>query len=219
MGWFKTTLWTEIRAAGAGDTQASEAVVERYRPVIRRYLLKRGSNHADAEDLAQEVLLRLFTQGRLAGADATRGRFRSYLLGITRNVLHETRRRAQALKRGGGAAPLSLADLETEPPAEEGDEAAFDACWLEALMGRALEALRQRSSRQYDLLKFTLADQSIAEIAAATGRTANAVRVDMHRARKRLGEALTAEISTYTNSSTERAEELAWLTGHLGQAL
>ncbi|MDC3378658.1 sigma-70 family RNA polymerase sigma factor [Planctomycetota bacterium] len=219
MGWFKTTLWTEVRAAGSGDAKASQSVVERYRPVVVAYLIKRGRRPDDAEDLAQDVLVRLFTRGRLAAADRGLGRFRSYLLGVARNVLRESLRREQAQKRGGGQAPLSLAELEIDPAQPESSDEAFDACWLEGLMSRALDRLQAGSPRHYDLLQRTLSGQTPAQIAAATERSAGSVRVDLHRARKKLGDALRAEIATYAGSASEQAEELALIVAHLGQSL
>jgi RNA polymerase sigma factor (sigma-70 family) len=64
-----------------------------YRPLVYRVAVAKGLQHADAEDLAQEVLG--VVERSLDQYDTQRGGFRSWLYQITRNLVvnHLTRRR------------------------------------------------------------------------------------------------------------------------------
>ena len=57
---FPSTLWTLIRSAGAGRDAAVTDFVTRYRPAIVRFACRRWLDAARAEDVAQEVLVRVF---------------------------------------------------------------------------------------------------------------------------------------------------------------
>src|SRR5262245_57913288 len=89
---FQTTRWTQVVAARGTSPAAKEALRELcaayYAPVelfVRRY----GGGEGDARDLTQEFFARLLeAHGTgLGGADQTRGRFRTYLLGAVKHHL------------------------------------------------------------------------------------------------------------------------------------
>jgi DNA-directed RNA polymerase specialized sigma24 family protein len=90
---FPTTIWTTISQAGAHDRAALEDFAQRYRAPILAYLRGRGFSGNDAEDLCQEVFVRVLQSGVLAKADRSRGRFRSLLLTVTTRVVQDRRRR------------------------------------------------------------------------------------------------------------------------------
>ena len=91
---FPSTIWTTIRLAGEQEQDALEEFAQRYRAPILNYIQKRGFLGNDAEDLCQDVFVRVL-QGRvLAKADRERGRFRSLLLAVTSRVIqHRLRKR------------------------------------------------------------------------------------------------------------------------------
>jgi RNA polymerase sigma-70 factor (ECF subfamily) len=78
------------RVAG-GDSSALEKLYDRYAPPVYSLALRIVRDPETAEELAQEVFLRLW---RYAGTyEPTRGRFAGWLLGITHNLaLNEVRR-------------------------------------------------------------------------------------------------------------------------------
>src|SRR4051812_27480051 len=84
---FPTTAWSAIRSAGAGQSVAVNALVERYRPSVVGFVRRLGLDATSAEDVAQEVFLRLLDDRVLVRADRGRGRFRSLLLAVTRQVV------------------------------------------------------------------------------------------------------------------------------------
>ena len=92
------TRWSLIRNAHlAGQPEsASEArrlLVLRYAPAIRRYLGGIVRNDEDADELSQDVMLRLM-RGDFAGADPTRGRFRDLLKTAIRNMVKSSWQKA-----------------------------------------------------------------------------------------------------------------------------
>jgi len=79
----------------AGDRRAFQMLIERHQAGVYGYLRSRLLQHADAEDLTQEVFLRSYI-GR-ARFDGTI-KVRAWLLGIARNVLREYVRKAKRRK-------------------------------------------------------------------------------------------------------------------------
>ena len=89
----QTTL-DEIRAAQRGDLVAQQALFERWLPTVMRWTARRGGPRVDAEDAAQDILLRA-VQRLHTLRDPTA--FDAWLFGMTRRVLAWHRRRVCAL--------------------------------------------------------------------------------------------------------------------------
>jgi len=216
-GAFQTTLWSRIEEVQRGDSQEVVSFVDRYRPPLLRFVRGRGFPPQDAEDLVQEVFLRLFTREALARADRTRGRFRSFLLGIAKNVIREEYERRAAQKRGGGARPVPLSQA-PEAAYEEESESEFDQIWSDHLLRQALADLRQESPRQHETLQLRFEQKlSYKEIAERLERNLQQVKNDIHRARRKLVKTIKAEISRYSSSSAEYEDELASFLTFLGE--
>src|SRR5262245_12884862 len=108
----------------------------RYALAIRRYLEALLKNAHDAEEVAQDFLLRVHEQG-LDGADPGRGRFRDYLKKAVRNAALNFLRREQAPgRRALPLRPEGLADA-AGPRAER----QWLAEWRRGLLERAWQAL------------------------------------------------------------------------------
>src|SRR5688572_29502530 len=87
-----------------GDPTAAasrwEAVHRRYREVILAWCQRRELSHACAEDVAQEIWIKLLSQ--LHSYDPTRGRFRSWLKAVVNNALVDYwRKQGKQAERGG----------------------------------------------------------------------------------------------------------------------
>jgi RNA polymerase sigma-70 factor (ECF subfamily) len=119
-----------LRKAQRGDDRAFSIIVRAYQVPVFNYVLRMVGDRALAEDLTQEVFLRVY-QG-LARFDS-RSKFTTWLFQVTKNrVLDELR----ALERR----PRAVVDLEDIPPLEVLDAPferleAIDAVW------RAVEGL------------------------------------------------------------------------------
>lgn len=218
VGVFQTTLWTRIADAGRGDPAALEAVVGQYREPVSRYLRARGHTAEDAEDLTQEVLLRLCSHEVLAHADRTRGRFRSFLLGVARNVERDVAKHDHALRRGGGLNRARLSEVGEVAAADDPAEAEFDRAWGDHVLRRALAALEQENPRQHRTMTLRF-EKGLAyqQIADELGRNLQQVKNDIHRARRQLVELVKAELGNHCSSEEEYQDELASFLKFLGE--
>lgn len=97
---FPPTNWTQLREAtlngqGAGR-EALEAMCRDYRTTVVAFLRQRGYDAHEAEDLTQHLFLELLEKQAWRRADQSKGRFRTFLLGVLMYVMSRERRRAAA---------------------------------------------------------------------------------------------------------------------------
>jgi RNA polymerase sigma-70 factor (ECF subfamily) len=148
------------------------------------------------------------------------------LLGSLEHFLAREWTKSHAQKRGGGQAVLSLdrADAEhrylLEPAHELTAERIFDRRWATTLLDQAMSQLRHEcmdsgKGALYDKVERALTgqpgDASYAEIAAALNKSEGAIKVAVHRLRKRYGELVRAEIAQTVATPEEADEELRYL--------
>jgi RNA polymerase sigma factor (sigma-70 family) len=215
---FQTTIWTSLRLARDGKSTAVVDFVGKYREPVLSFIRRQGFSEDDAEDLCQEVFLLFMKDDLLARADKVRGRFRGFLLGVTRNVIRNAHRIRAAAKRGGGAGAVSL-----DEPAGEGDvigdlveagepDETFDRDWIRHMIGLALDGLARRHPRRHQVLTMHLDERaSYADIARALDLDAKQVDNTLRQARATLGELLRAEVAAYCGSREEYDDEIAYL--------
>jgi RNA polymerase sigma-70 factor (ECF subfamily) len=213
-GQFASTRWTQILAAADPahpDTREALAALCRiYWPPLYAFVRRRGFGPADAEDLTQGFFARLLRLDSLADVRRERGRFRAFLLASLKNYLADERDRARAEKRGAGLvasieATAAEAGFQREPAdAAATPDAAFDRAWALTLLDTVATRLRTDyaaagQENVFSTLSFSLTgDRSAlpyAELAAQLGLTEPAVRVAVHRLRKRYRQLLREEIA------------------------
>jgi RNA polymerase sigma-70 factor (ECF subfamily) len=227
---FRTTRWTRVLAArGKSDTAKaalSELCEAYYEPVYAFVRFTAGED--SARDLTHAFFAGLLERGGFDSLERGRGKFRSYLLGAVKHFLADEHDRSNAEKRGSGRAPLSLDEdredspgkpkLEVESPAAS--DAVYDREWAIALLRRAIDQLagEQRATghgRQFEVLKPWLNGEatalSQAEAANELGVSQNALKVAIHRLRKRFRELVRDEIAQTVNSEEEIPAELNYL--------
>ena len=165
------------------------------------YARRRGNSPEDAQDLTQEFFAQLLEGRVLAAADWDRGRFRSFLLAAMNHFLTDEWKKARAKKRGGGCQMLSLdwaaaeERFDLEPADDSAPDKLFEKHWALALLGEVLNRLESEYQQEgkaglFAALKQTLeraaASRSLyAELAAELGMNESAVKVAVHRLRKR----------------------------------
>jgi RNA polymerase sigma factor (sigma-70 family) len=235
---FLTTRWSVVAAAGGqrpappADVRAAlSELCAAYWPPLYAFARRRGSSPADAADLVQDFFARLLEKGDLADADPQRGRFRAWLLTAFKHHASNLRDRERALKRGGGKAPLPLdaGDAEQRFGPQLADprtpEAEFERRWALLVLDRALQRLtaeqqRAGKTRELEALRpFLVAGEEgapYAQIAERLGRSEGAIKVAVHRLRRRYGELLREEVAGTLADEREVEEELRDLTRALG---
>jgi len=180
----------------------------------------------DAQDLTQQFFARFLERKYLERADSERGRFRSFLLTSLKHFLVNEWEKTRAQKRGGGTAMASWDGFDPEERyrLEPGDTLAPDRIYEKRWAATLLDGLLARLGDEYqaagrlfefDQLKsFVWGDgeaDSYAEVAARLGIEGNALKVAVHRLRKRFREQLRTEVSRTVSSLTEVDEELRYL--------
>lgn len=216
------TRWSLIREAHASGlpqdaTAARQTLVLRYAKAIRRYVGGMVKSTADADELAQDAILRLMA-GDFAGANPDRGRFRDLLKTAVRNMVHN--HWAKTNRRRASELDVNLVASADQPDAE------WDAAWRQAVLDLAWAGLRdhQRANpgnHAHTVLRLRLEFPEIESDVLATKlseQIGSLVRADtcrqmLRRARLRFAEVLVREIGVglADPSPTRVSEELAAL--------
>ena len=232
---FATTHWTVVLAAGQRHTPESDTALEElcrsYWFPLYAYVRRRGHTKADAEDLVQAFFARLLEKNFLNGLNGEKGKFRAFLLAALKHFLANEWDKARAQKRGGGADHLSLdwqtADTKFQVAAtsEPSPDKAYDREWALALLARVIERLQAECEAEgrgklfAQLKNFLMAGQgesAQAEVAKALEMEEGAVRVAIHRLRKRYRALLRDEIARTLADPAMVDEEMRALFGAFG---
>jgi RNA polymerase sigma-70 factor (ECF subfamily) len=191
------------------------------------FIRRTAADEEAARDLTQEFFTRLLTRHGIEGVEPSRGRFRSFLLGAVKHFLADMLKHDHRLKRGAGQ-PLESLDsgTETSPhlqlpdPAVPNPEREFDRKWALTMLDRAMAALAREQelagkSEQFEALKPWLTGEiqsiSQAETARQLGLNEGAVKVAIHRLRRRFREVLKSEIGQTLGESNQVDEEMHYL--------
>ena len=189
----ETRLSLIWRLQSGTDADAWTEFSSIYRPVIVRLALSKGLQAADAEDLAQKVLLAVGKHIGRWKPDPKRGRFRTWLQKIVRNAtINALGRIPHDAAPGGTAAMKSLADL------AQSDVEAFDIEWKRETLNWAADQVRSEfESATWDAFWLT-AVEGISPAAAAnqTGKSIGAVYIARTRIMKRIREKVSELLET-----------------------
>ena len=230
---FLTTRWTLIRNARGDTPEAREALRELcancYAPVVA-FLRREGRDEESARELAHEFFARVLAGDAFDEAESGRGRFRSYLLGAVKHFLMNRRRDAAREKRGGGVRHTTIDEgTDTSPGVQPADhsvlppDTAFDREWALAMIGRALGCLEQESgdAARFTALKPWLTPTGLpasqAETAAQLDMTEEALKVAIHRLRKRFRSLVRAEVATTLHDPADLDDEMRHLVAALAE--
>ncbi|HSB15471.1 MAG TPA: sigma-70 family RNA polymerase sigma factor [Bryobacteraceae bacterium] len=229
---FPITRWTLVVAAG--DPHRKEArsalvsLCENYWYPLYAYLRRRGYPADHAQDLTQDFFVRVLEGRYLDRADPEKGRFRSFLLTSLKFFVADEEDRHRAHKRGGGAVlPLEFSSGEKryqrEPAHDETPERIFERRWALAVLDRVVERLRNEfvqhgRPEHFQRLKVFLLGQSDAPYAALAremNTSEGALKVAIHRLRKRYRELFRQEIADTVADPVEVESELRFLAAVL----
>lgn len=170
------------RAAG-GDRAAFVTLVERHRAMVYRLAFQYAGNHHDADDIAQDVFIKVY---RSLGGFRQDAQFTSWLYRVTMNTcIDHGRRRTPMTSLDGteeGSAAVEVTDTDPGP-----DRRAFAG-----EVRRAVEAEVDRLPPQQRLI-FTMRhfeEMKLTDIAEALGIAEGTVKRQLHSAVHRLRRAL-----------------------------
>jgi RNA polymerase sigma-70 factor (ECF subfamily) len=229
-GWFTTTHWSVVLTAGDSQSPQAETALDdlcrsSWYPLYA-YVRRRGHDAEAAKELTQEFFALLLGKRLLAGVDPTKGKFRSWLLGVMNHFLAHEWAKVRAQKRGGGQRAFSLDDAvaderyRLEPVDESTPEKIFDRRWAFTVLDQAAARLRgeHEAAGKGDLylrLKgFVSAESppsSYEEASRHLGLSQSAVKSAIHRLRQRYQELIRDEIAQTVASATEVDEEIRFL--------
>lgn len=175
-----------MRQVRGGRTAALATLFERHHARLYRYCLRMTSNRATAEDMVQEIFMKMLKYKATFRDDSD---FVPWMFGIGRNAcLGHLRRAANA--------HIAESDLDEMPSREESFESP-DQNQEGELVRRALERLPAERREVLVLSRFEF--KTYEEIARALDCTVGAVKVRVHRAMKQLREIyldMTEEVPT-----------------------
>lgn len=227
---FATTRWSLVLAAGREPTTGSRAafseLCELYWPPVYAFARRQGYQVHEAEDLTQAFFTRLLEKHVVQAADPQRGRFRSFLLASFKNFVANERDREHAQKRGSGQVIVGLdfesaeARYSAEPIDTLTPDAVFERQWALGVLDRVLANLRDECRKAgkadlfeqvRDLLGGDRTPGGYSAIASSLGTTEGAVKVNVHRLRRRYGDLLRAEIEATVADASEIDDEITYL--------
>lgn len=232
---FPVTSWSLISRASGSDLndreKALEEVCRLYWPPIYAYIRAQGHKTHDAEDLTQAFFEELLGKDKIAKADQSRGRLRSYLLGTLKHFLADEHRKGRRLKRGGAESAVridlltkeSIGDLIQANPKLTPD-LLYDRLWTMRIMETALDEVRDRyrdkgQEELFDQLNPWMKQPEpgfdLAVAARNLGMSEAAVKVAAFRLRQRYGKCLRKVVAETLEPGSDPGEELRYLISTL----
>jgi RNA polymerase sigma factor (sigma-70 family) len=206
--------------------QALETLCRNYWYPLYAYVRRQGHSAHDAQDLTQAFFARLLEKNYLADVQREKGRFRSFLLASLKHFLANEWDREQALKRGGGKRLIALDEesaesrYKLEPKDDLSADKIYERRWALTLLDQVLAKLRGEFEKdgkldQFETLKQYLSggrtSVSYAQAADKLGMNEGAIKVAVHRLRKRYRELLRAEIAQTVATASEVEAEIRYL--------
>jgi len=223
---FGTTQWSVVLRAGQGAEEALLRLCQVYWRPLYAFVRRRGQPVHEAQDLTQSFFAHILEHHALATVAPSKGRFRSFLLVSLKHFLDNEWHKARTQKRGGGQSLVSWEELKDgdresfEPHDEATPERVFNRRWALTLLELAIQQLHKeymaaRKAELFEKLKEYLtagaAEKTYQELAAELNISPGAVKVAVHRLRRRFGDLVRLQISKTVANPDEIDEEIRQL--------
>jgi RNA polymerase sigma factor (sigma-70 family) len=169
----RPTLLEQLRHGG--NPLAWDEFFNRYWPMIYAFARRRGCSEHTAEEIVQEVMLKVFSTRDIFQYDRARGRFRDWLGTVVRHQVAEYfRRPAQRIRPAGGGTEHGPPEpAATTPTPEEEWNELFESSLLEALLDVVRAETNPRDYLAFELV--ALRGLKGADVARVTGLSRNVV--------------------------------------------
>ena len=228
---FPTTRWTVVRAAGGTACPEARAALESlcvtYWAPVYAFIRQSRRSADDVPDLTQAFFARVIEKGDLGNARQSLGRFRSFLLTAVRHFLANQTEYDHAAKRGGGQAHMAIGPPSgddpqrfAEPASNETPEAIYEQRWALTVLDAAMTRLEhgcqgdEADGLSFETLRpFLTGDEGASYAAAASTleKSEGAVRVAVHRLRRRFARCLRETLADTVDDPADVDAELAYL--------
>lgn len=176
------------RLRDASDAAAWSRFESTYGDLIVGFCRRRGMQATDADDVRQEVLLKLMKSLKNFEYSRERGRFRDYLFRVTRSVLAD--RHAQ-----GRSVPDGLTSA-IHATGEDEAESFWHAEWEDFHLRRAWMAVQSEFSHPHlDAFSRLLTGATVQSVAETLAMTEEAVHKIKQRVRDRLKQQIAAQVA------------------------
>jgi RNA polymerase sigma factor (sigma-70 family) len=159
-----------IRVRDPADQAAWQEFVEIYQPVILRLARQKGMQAADADDVAQEILVAVARAVEQREHDPKRAKFRTWLGRVAHNAILNALTRVRQDRGSGDPALLAVLDQRESRTGPDSDllrlehrrevfrwavrqvrkefqQTTWDAFWLTAIEGRTVEAVAEELAK------------------------------------------------------------------------
>lgn len=127
-----------VRIKDPSDREGWQEFVAVYAPLIHRYLRRQALQDADAADVTQEILQSVARSP--IDYDVERGRFRSWLLVVTRRALCRYREAPRSLLQGAGGTAMYYLLQSRQDDAE--DTARWEQDWQQWILQSAAQRIQ-----------------------------------------------------------------------------
>lgn len=174
-----------LRIRDSEDREAWEQFVDLYRPVVVRLARQQGMQAADADDLAQTVLIAVNGAIERFDPQDSRAKFRTYLRTIARRAIINAMTRLHPDRAGGGT---DMLDILHQQPVNDRQTETIDLNYRREIFAVAAESIRSEfnESTWQAFWRSVVDDQSIDEVADAMGRSRGSVYTARSRVMARL---------------------------------
>ncbi len=174
-----------LRIRDPADREAWEQFALLYRPIVVNLARHRGMQSADADDLAQTVLIAISGAIERFEPDDSRAKFRTYLRTIARRAIINALTRVDPDRAGGGTDVLGILN---DQPAVGPATATVDLEYRREIFAVAAEQIRVEFSEPtwQAFWKSVVENRSIDEVAAEMGRSRGSIYTARSRVMARL---------------------------------
>jgi RNA polymerase sigma factor (sigma-70 family) len=184
----KTRATLLERLQDGANALAWDEFFQRYWRLIYTYARRCNCSDHTAEEVVQDVMLKVFEQKDYFHYEPARGRFRDWLAAVVRNKVAELRRKPteKARATGGNSDIDNITPSSGDLPQDDVWEDAFEQALLFVLLDVVRREMSPRAYLAFEL--FTLHEMPGAKVAKHTGLTRNGVYRASKRAMQRLKE-------------------------------
>lgn len=236
---FPATQWTILRSLREAtlDTRADtlNRLMAMYWKPVYCFVRRKGNDDETSKDLVQAFFAECIDRQTFSKADASRGRFRTFLLACLGRFLQNAHRAGQAKKRCPTGGIVNLDDVIRndsvvfEPRDEETPEEIFHRAWIHDLLHRVLAALNRECTatgkeRHFEIFRLRIVEPILqgaptppmCDLARRLGMSEKAACNCLLTARRAYQRLLRDEIRQYAFSEEDVANEVQDLFRFLG---